>query len=134
MKEYQSSSPAFSESILITEPTDPAHADNINAAPKQLLQNDMVLAAALDPDLVDAAFKKVFPSLDPETDPDVMTEDEIEEAIDTTWTGESSDDPDAMSSTEVTQALNTTWSGEASTDPDAMTPEEIDGAIEDATQ
>lgn len=132
MKEYQNSSPTFSESILITEPTDPAHADNINAAPKQLLQNDLVLAAALDPDLVDAAFKKAFPSLDPETDPDVMTEEEIEEAIDTTWAGESSEDPDAMSSTEVTQALNTTWSGEASADPDAMTPEEIDEAIAEA--
>lgn len=43
MKEYTSKSPTFSDSIMVTEVTDPAHADNINAAPKQLLQNTMVL-------------------------------------------------------------------------------------------
>lgn len=42
MKPYTESEPVFSESIQITEPTDPAHADNINAGPKQLLQNTLV--------------------------------------------------------------------------------------------
>lgn len=41
MKEYTSDSPVFSESINITEPSDPAHADNVNAAPMQLLQNTL---------------------------------------------------------------------------------------------
>ena len=40
MKSYSASDkPSFSSSISIVEPTDPAHADNINAAPKQLLEN-----------------------------------------------------------------------------------------------
>ncbi len=42
MKPYTESEPVFSESIQVTEPTDPAHADNINAGPKQLLQNTLV--------------------------------------------------------------------------------------------
>ena len=42
MKTYTKSDPVFSESIQITETTDPAHADNINVAPKQLLQNTVV--------------------------------------------------------------------------------------------
>lgn len=39
---YTENNPEFSESIQITEVTDPAHADNINMAPKQLLQNTLV--------------------------------------------------------------------------------------------
>lgn len=39
MKDYTSGEPAFSSVIKIVETTDPAHADNINMAPKQLLQN-----------------------------------------------------------------------------------------------
>ena len=42
MKAYTENEPIFSESIQITEPTDPAHADNVNAAPMQLLQNTLV--------------------------------------------------------------------------------------------
>ena len=42
MKDYTENEPVFSESIQVTEPTDPAHADNINAGPKQLLQNTLV--------------------------------------------------------------------------------------------
>lgn len=41
MKDYTNNNPVFSEKIRITEPTDPAHADNINAAPIQLLQNTL---------------------------------------------------------------------------------------------
>ncbi len=41
MKNYTTSKPMFSESIEIVETTDPAHADNVNAAPKQLLQNTL---------------------------------------------------------------------------------------------
>lgn len=42
MKQYTNETPVFSESIYITEISDPAHADNINEAPIQLLQNTLV--------------------------------------------------------------------------------------------
>ncbi len=41
MRDYTSGEPVFSPIIKIVETTDPAHADNINMAPKQLLQNTM---------------------------------------------------------------------------------------------
>lgn len=41
MKTYTNSSPVFSRNISIVETSDPAHADNVNAAPKQLLQNTL---------------------------------------------------------------------------------------------
>lgn len=41
MKDYTNKTPVFSESIRVTEVSDPAHADNINEAPKQLLQNTL---------------------------------------------------------------------------------------------
>lgn len=41
MKNYTNKTPVFSESIRVTEVSDPAHADNINEAPKQLLQNTL---------------------------------------------------------------------------------------------
>ena len=41
MKKYTKSDPTFNEEITITEPTDPGHADNINAAPKQIFENTL---------------------------------------------------------------------------------------------
>lgn len=41
MKDYTNMAPVFSEIIRVTEPTDPGHADNINPAPMQLLQNTL---------------------------------------------------------------------------------------------
>lgn len=41
MKEYKNTNPAFSQSIFVVETTDPAHADNINVATTQLLQNTL---------------------------------------------------------------------------------------------
>ena len=105
MKDYTSSEPNFSLTIQVVETTDPAHADNINAAPKQLIQNDIVLASILDADLVEMAFKEVFPYIGLETD------------------------SNAMSSEEIAEALNTVWDGEASADSNAMTPSEIETAI-----
>lgn len=43
MKDYTVDSPVFSDSIKIVETTDTNHADNINAAVKQLHQNTLVL-------------------------------------------------------------------------------------------
>lgn len=39
MKDYTTSTPAFSKSIKILETTDPGHADNVNVTTMQLLQN-----------------------------------------------------------------------------------------------
>ncbi len=45
MQDYTSATPAFSKTISLPEVTDPAHAENaLNPAPKQLLQNDLVLS------------------------------------------------------------------------------------------
>lgn len=41
MKSYTTAAPEFAGSIIIPEPTDTNHADNINSAPKQLLQNTL---------------------------------------------------------------------------------------------
>lgn len=41
MKEYKNTSPVFADAIQIVETTDPAHADNINMSPIQLLQNTL---------------------------------------------------------------------------------------------
>ncbi len=43
MKNYTDVNPAFDDAIKIAEATDPGHADIINAAPKQLLANTLVL-------------------------------------------------------------------------------------------
>ena len=48
MKSYTSNNPTYSSSIQEVETSDPAHADNINAAPEQLLQNDIVMKQTLD--------------------------------------------------------------------------------------
>lgn len=48
MKDYTSGSPVFSEKIRIVETSDPAHADNVNAAPEQLLQNTLANRAAIN--------------------------------------------------------------------------------------
>lgn len=41
MKDYTCENPVFSEKIRIVEVSDPGHADNVNPAPKQLLQNTL---------------------------------------------------------------------------------------------
>lgn len=41
MKIYTKKNPVFNEEIMITETGDPGHADNINAAPKQILENTL---------------------------------------------------------------------------------------------
>lgn len=43
MKDYTSESPVFSEKIRILDISDPGHADHVNEATEQLLQNTLVL-------------------------------------------------------------------------------------------
>lgn len=47
MKKYTSKEPIFSDSINVVEVTDPVHADNINVAAMQLLQNTLALKQEL---------------------------------------------------------------------------------------
>ena len=53
MESYTSINPKFSSSINIVETTDPVHADLVNAAPKQLLENILVLLGRLNEHLND---------------------------------------------------------------------------------
>ncbi len=48
MKRYTNNKPEFSDEIIITEVTDWGHADNVNKAPEQLLQNTLVLKKEVD--------------------------------------------------------------------------------------
>ncbi|MCM1184430.1 MAG: hypothetical protein NC337_13745, partial [Roseburia sp.] len=48
MRLYTNTNPQFSDSIKITEVTDAGNAENINAAAKQLIQNDLVLKKRMD--------------------------------------------------------------------------------------
>ena len=49
MKSYSpDGTPEFADRIKICETTDKGHADNINAAPKQLLENDLALKGEMD--------------------------------------------------------------------------------------
>ncbi len=48
METYTSSNPVFSEKIEIVETVDPVHADLVNKAPKQLLQNNLVLQGMIN--------------------------------------------------------------------------------------
>ena len=49
MRDYTvSGTPAFVETIKITEPTDPAHADNVNFGPKQIFENTLYNKKQMD--------------------------------------------------------------------------------------
>ncbi len=54
MTDYTVTNPQFRETIQITEPTDPAHADNVNTAPKQIFENTMNLKKRMDDHDADA--------------------------------------------------------------------------------
>ena len=69
MKDYTSENPAFSDMVEILETSDPGHADIINQAIKQLLQNTLVLknmigGFCLYPDILTQA---QYDALDSET-------------------------------------------------------------------
>lgn len=128
MRDYTSSAPVFSSAIKIVETTDPVHADNANAAAMQLIQNDLVLAAVFDAELIDAAFSKFFSSLSAAA-AEAMTEMEVLDALNCTWDGETSGNPNALSSVEVAQALEIEWNGDTSDNPNALTSEEIAGIV-----
>ncbi len=132
MKSYTKTDPVFSKSIKITEVTDAGHADFINEAPKQLLENTLVnheeIQQAANAELVEYAFYSVFTKM-PENEEKAMTPAEINEAMNTAWNGEASPDPKAMTPEEINTAISTAWNGETSPDPTALSSAEIEDVI-----
>lgn len=129
MKDYSATEPIFSETLQIVEPSDPAHADKINAPIIQLMQNVMIVAHLFDEDVIQEAFNNVFgESTQPEIDPEAMTDEEITEATAYAWDGSTSNDPTAMTSVEVEDSTEREWDGRTSDDPTAITSEEVDKA------
>lgn len=132
MKDYTHDSPVFSRNILITEVTDPAHADNINAGPKQLLQNTLVLLGLIEDytseDTLDESFYGIFGGDGGGGSDTSMSRSEIMESINTEWNGESSSSETAMSAVEVQESIDTKWDGSSSPSDTAMNKEEIEEA------
>lgn len=62
MKDYTVTGPIFHESLKIVEPTDPAHADNVNAGPQQIFENTIYLKqeAAMLKELIEAGGPTAF--------------------------------------------------------------------------
>lgn len=63
MKNYTPKTRNFSQSVPNVEVTDTNHADNINAAAKQLIENDNYLKDRMDDEgfsLVDGALCQIF--------------------------------------------------------------------------
>lgn len=63
MKNYTPKTRNFSQSVPNVEVTDTNHADNINAAPKQLIENDNYLKGRMDDEgfsLVDGVLCQTF--------------------------------------------------------------------------
>lgn len=48
MKSYKPGSATYKDNIPIVETTDTNHADNVNQAPKQLIENDIALKEQMD--------------------------------------------------------------------------------------
>lgn len=134
MKSYKPDSPAFSGTIQIVETTDPAHADNINAATKQLHDNTICLVTSLtDTDAITKAFESVFSYIGGGGESEqAMDKQDILNAISTEWSGESSENPNALSASDITEAISTEWDGESSENPNALSASEIYQAIENA--
>lgn len=78
----------------------------------------------IDKELLRQAFYDAFTYLGTETASALGSED-ILEAINTEWGGETSDDPDALSAAEVAAALSGDWNGETSSDPNALSAAQI---------
>lgn len=130
MKTYETDTPSFYDALDILETTDRAHADNFNKTYKELFENTLYIAEIIEElaseNTIETAFNSVFQNITETTDPTAMTSDEVETALNTEWTGESSPDPTAMQSSDVEDALTTEWNGESSSDPDALNAEEIE--------
>lgn len=78
----------------------------------------------IDKELMQKAFYDAFTYLGTET-ASALSEEDILEAINTEWGGESSDDPNALSAAEVAAALSSDWNGETSSDPNALSAAQI---------
>ena len=89
--------------------------------------------ALLDTDAVTTAFESVFSYIRGGGESgQAMDEQDILNAINTEWNGESSENPNALSASNIMKAINTEWNGESSENPNALSAEEIYKAIENA--
>lgn len=77
---------------------------------------------------IEKAFRQVF--FGEETDQDIMSLNDIKDAISTKWDGETSEDVTAMNSEDVDSAISTPWNGESSEDPEAMSPDDVKEATD----
>lgn len=92
-----------------------------------------IATALMDTDAVTKAFKNVFSHIRGGGESgQAMDEEDVLKAINTTWTGESSENPNALSASDVTDAISKEWTGESSDNPNALSAEEIYQAIANA--
>ena len=91
-------------------------------------QLDCLTSAVLDTTSIETAFNSTFSNIPETTDQTTMTESDVEIALASAWTGESSPDPTAMQADDVEEALNTEWNGESSSDPEALTADDVEEA------
>ena len=75
------------------------------------------------------AFYTVFTKVASNNNETALSADEIETALHTEWSGETSDDETALSADEIETALHTEWSGETSDDETALSAAEIETAL-----
>lgn len=92
------------------------------------------LLSVFTADQIDKAFTSVFTYLGdnpptPEENTAEMESNDVENALESEYTGASSTDSNAMNALEIEQALSVTWNGESSDDPTALNAEEISEAI-----
>ena len=71
------------------------------------------------------AFYNAFTYLSDSSESSALSTEDILQAINTEWGGESSDDPNALSAAEVAAALSSDWNGETSSDPNALSAAQI---------
>lgn len=94
---------------------------------------ESIANALLDKDAVTKAFESVFSYIGGGGESEqAMDEQDILNAINTEWNGESSENPNALSASDIMKAINTEWNGESSENPNALSAEEIYKAIENA--
>lgn len=94
--------------------------------------NNDILETILGEDLNEINIKRAFYTVFTKTggdssgaDETALSADEIENALSTEWSGETSDDETALSVNEIDTALSTEWNGESSADETALSAGEI---------
>ncbi|MBO5030733.1 MAG: hypothetical protein J6C19_14485 [Lachnospiraceae bacterium] len=93
---------------------------------------ETILGEGLNEMNIKKAFYTVFTKIggdSSEADETALSASEIDTALHTEWSGETSDDETALSADEIDTALHTEWSGESSADETALSAAEIETAL-----